>query len=49
MTSLLEKGREFKWDEKYQDVSGFEAEVLVVWIEERCSCTCGYVRCMSKS
>jgi hypothetical protein len=21
----------------------------MVWIEERCSCTCGYVRCVSKS
>jgi hypothetical protein len=31
------------------DVSGFEVEVLVVWIEERCGCTCGYVRCVSKS
>jgi hypothetical protein len=30
-------------------VSGFEAEVLVVWIEKRCGCTCGYVRCVSKS
>jgi hypothetical protein len=30
----------------YQD---FEAKILVVWIEERCGCTCGYVRCVSKS
>jgi hypothetical protein len=43
MTSLLEKRREFKWDEKYQDVSGFEAKILLVWIKERCGCTCGYV------
>jgi hypothetical protein len=34
---------------EYQDVSGFEAEVLVVWTEERCGYTCGYVRRVSKS
>jgi hypothetical protein len=25
------------------DVLGFEAEVLVVWAEKGCGCTCGYV------
>jgi hypothetical protein len=34
---------------EYQDVSGFEVEVLVVWTEERCGRTCGYVRWVSKS
>jgi hypothetical protein len=30
----------------YQDL---KLGVLVVWIEERYGCTCGYVRCVSKS
>jgi hypothetical protein len=46
---LITEGRGPEFTEDDQDVSGFEAEILVVWIEERCGCTCGYVRWVSKS